>query len=70
MDDALFAGAVAARGELTRAEAADWARTLVAFRAKLCAGGFTSHEAYKLTRLFFSDQLYPLLPTLPGELED
>jgi hypothetical protein len=70
MDDSLFEGAVAARGEQTRAEAEDWARTLVALRAKLCAGGFTSREAYKLSRLWFGDQLYPFPPAVTGELGD
>jgi hypothetical protein len=57
MDESLFDGAAVARFDQAIAEAADWARALVELRAKLCAGGFTPREAYRLSRLWFGEHL-------------
>lgn len=57
MDESLFEGAAVARFDQTRAEGADWAQVLVELRTTLRAGGFTSREAYRLTRLWFGEHL-------------
>lgn len=57
MDESLFDGATVARFDQTRAEAADWASALTELRRKLCAGGFSSREAYRLSSLWFGEHL-------------
>lgn len=50
-------GATIAQLDQTRAEAADWAKTLIEFRGALCQGGFSSRQAYRLSALWFREQL-------------
>lgn len=57
MDDPLADGARIAHFDQVRAEAADWASALVDLRNGLRRGGFSSEQSYRLTSLWFDQQL-------------
>lgn len=56
-DESLYNGAAIARCDQTRAEAGAWGAALVELRTKLRAGGFSSKQAYALSRLWFGEHL-------------
>lgn len=68
MDDSLFDPGGIARLDRMGAEAINWAEALIKLSAKLQAGGFTSKQAYDLTKLWFGEQLcHQLTAAASGE---